>query len=267
LWNDSDLREICDIEAEQKPYHPTQLTHFKNRIGVERLERIMNSLINELFKGGLITGKTVVLDATFIKAYSKRDPHENGRGSSDPQARVGRSGKTFDLGYKLHIAIDATSELPLAVIAAPSNDNEKRHAPLLLEKALKATKRRIKVLVTDSQYSCRSLKDQASNSNVRVVVPFPENQQRNQKGLLRVDRYFRTHGPTDEKRIYRLRSSIERVNSRLKDQLCLERHRVKGLMRIAIHSMFCLIAMLLNAVTAFRLHIVEKARSITLLAK
>jgi hypothetical protein len=32
----------------------------------------MNTIVNELFKGKLIVGKTVVLDANFIKAYSKR---------------------------------------------------------------------------------------------------------------------------------------------------------------------------------------------------
>jgi hypothetical protein len=39
-------------------------------------------LVDELLKGGLIIGKTIVMDATFIKAYSKRDPHENSRGGS-----------------------------------------------------------------------------------------------------------------------------------------------------------------------------------------
>jgi transposase len=209
----------------------------------------------------------VVLDATFVKAYSKRDLHENGRGGSDPEARVGRNGKTFELGYKLHIAVDAKSELPLAVIVAPANDNEKKHASLLLKKALKSTKKRTSFLVADSQYSCRSLRDQASDSGVRVVIPFPANQLRGQKGLLRVDRYFRTHGPADDKRVYRLRSSIERVNSRLKEQLCLGKHRVRGLRRVTIHALICMIAMLLNAVAAFRLNRVEKARSITLLAR
>src|SRR4030042_2007693 len=252
LWNDADLREVCDIEDEQKPYHPTQLTRFRNRIGVERLQRIMNTLSNELFKGKLIVGKTVVLDATFVKAYSKRDLHENNRGGSDPDARVGRNGKTYNLGYKLHLAVDAKSELPLAVIVASANDNEKKHVSLLFEEALKATKRRMMVVVADWQYSCRGLREQALYSGVRVVIPFPANQVRGQKNLLRVDRYFRTHGPKGERWIYKIRSSIERVNARLKDQLCLERHRVRGLRRITIHALFCLIAMLLNAVASLR---------------
>jgi len=48
LWHDEDLREVCDIEETEKPYNPSQLTRFRNRVGVERLEKIMNTLIDEL---------------------------------------------------------------------------------------------------------------------------------------------------------------------------------------------------------------------------
>jgi IS5 family transposase len=144
LWKDDNLRELCDIEAEQNPYHPSQLSRFKKRVGTRRLQRIMNKLLKELLQGGVISGETVVLDATFVKAYSRRDPHENSRGKSDPEARVGRNGKTYELGYKLHIATDAKSELPLAVIAAPANDNEKKHAPTLFRQAWKTTEHRMK---------------------------------------------------------------------------------------------------------------------------
>jgi hypothetical protein len=67
----------------------------------------MNRLVRKLLKARVISGETVAMDATFIKAYSKRDQHQNSRGSSDPEARVGRNGKTYDLGYKLHVAADA----------------------------------------------------------------------------------------------------------------------------------------------------------------
>jgi transposase len=267
LWDDEALREVCDIEAEEKPYHPSQLTRFRNRVGVEKLESIMNTLIGELIKKGIVNGKTVVFDATFVKAYSKRDIHDNGKGGSDPEARVGRNGKTYELGYKLHMAVDAKSELPIAVIVAPANDNEKKHAPELFKKSLKATKKRMKLMIADSQYSCKSQREQAAEAGVEVVIPYPVNQMREQRGLLRVDRFFRTHGSKREKRLYRLRSSIERVNSRLKVQLCLENHKVRSLGRIRVHSFLCLIAMLLNAVAAVRLKAVDKVRSMTLLAK
>jgi transposase len=98
MWKDDDIRELCDIEAEEKPYHPSQLSRFKKRVGARRLQKIMNKLLKELLKKGVINGETVVLDATFVKAYSRRDPHENSRGKSDPEARVGRNGKTYELG-------------------------------------------------------------------------------------------------------------------------------------------------------------------------
>jgi IS5 family transposase len=175
MWKDENLRELCDIEAEENPYHPSQLSRFKKRVGNRRLQRIMNKLLKELLKKGVINGETVALDATFVKAYSRRD-HDNSRGKSDPEARVGRNGKTYELGYKLHIAIDAKSELPLAVIAAPANDNEKKHAPELFGKVLNATEQRMNTLVADSQYSSRKLRELILSHEVRAVIPYPANQ-------------------------------------------------------------------------------------------
>jgi transposase len=267
LWKDDNLRELCDIEAEQNPYHPSQLSRFKKRVGNRRLQKIMNKLLKELLKSGLIGGETVVLDATFIKAHSRRDPHENSRGKSDPEAMVGRNGKTYELGYKLHIAADVKSELPLAVIAAPANDNEKKHAPTLFCKAWKTTEHAVKTVVADSQYSSRKLREQLSVNDVRAVIPYPANQRKEEADVLRVDKYFRTHGPAEEKQAYALRGAVERVNSRQKEQLCLEKHRARGLERITTHALLCMIAMLLNAVAALRLGKPEKARSVTMLAR
>jgi hypothetical protein len=77
----------------------------------------------ELFIYSPNRSETVAMDATFIKAYSKRDSHDNRRGASDPNALVGRDGRTYGLGYKAHIAASA---------------NEKKHAPGLLDKAVAA---------------------------------------------------------------------------------------------------------------------------------
>ena len=158
LRTNEDLREICDIEDYENPYHPSQLTRFRDRVGVKRLEKIMNTLLDELIDNKVVRGKKVVFDATFIKAYSKRDLHDDSRGGSDPEARVGRNGKTHELGYKLHL-VDAKSELPLAITVAPANDNEKKHALEFFKKALKAKRKKMKLLVADSQYSCRSQRE------------------------------------------------------------------------------------------------------------
>jgi len=60
--------------------------------------------------------------------------------------------------------------------------------------------------------------------------------------------------------------AIERVNSRSKEQLYFNRHRVRGLRRITIHALLCMIAMLLTALTVLRLNRPEKARAVPILA-
>jgi IS5 family transposase len=151
LWNDESLRTICELEPREKPYHPSQMTRFRDRVGPERLEGIIHSLVEELVVGGVIKGDSVALDATFIKAWSKRDPADDSHGFSDPESRVGRDGKTYDLGYKAHVAVDSGSDMPLAVMVASANENEKKHAPELLDKVSKAVED-VKAVIADSQY-------------------------------------------------------------------------------------------------------------------
>jgi hypothetical protein len=86
LWKDDNLRELCDMETEENPCHPSRLSRFRNRVGTKRPRRIMNKLLNELLRSGLISGETVVLDATFVKAYSRRDSHDNTCGEPNPEA-------------------------------------------------------------------------------------------------------------------------------------------------------------------------------------
>ena len=260
LWNDEALREICDIEEHEKPYHPSQLTRFRNRAGPERLEGIMNSLLDELVEGGLVKGERLALDATFIKAWSRRDPADDSHGLSDSDARVGRDGKSYDLGYKSHVAVDADSDIPVAVVSASANENEKKHAEELLDKASLVVEG-FKNVVGDSQYSSRRVRDCIVEHGAMPVIPYMSNQRCGGE-VLRVDRFFRVSGPAEERRIYGLgRASVERVNSRL-DLVGLGDLKLRGLRNVAFHVVLCLIALLLVAVAALRLGRPWKAGSV-----
>jgi hypothetical protein len=50
----------------------------------------MEYILARLRDAGAVKGEIVVCDATFIKAYSKRDPEYDSRGYSDPGARLER---------------------------------------------------------------------------------------------------------------------------------------------------------------------------------
>lgn len=260
LWNDEALREICDIEEKEKPYHPSQLTRFRNKVGPEKLTDIMNSLVEELMEGGIIKGKTLALDATFIKAWSRRDPTDDSHGYSDPESRVGRDGKTYDLGYKAHVAVDADSDMPVAVVVASANDNEKKHTEELLEKASLVVEG-FRVVVADSQYSSMRVRDIIGEHGAESVIPYPSNHRRGES-VLRVDRFFRTSGSTVERRVYEVgRASVERVNSRL-EFVGLECLKLRGLRNVMVHVLLCIIVMLLVAVAALRLGRPLKVRSL-----
>jgi len=259
LWKDPRLKQICDIEASEPPYGIAVLSRFRSRVGPERLSRIIDEAIGTLVKKGRIKGETLALDSTFIKAYSRRNM-DNRTGYSDPESRVGRAVKAKDLGYRLHLAVDAKSEMPIAMTVAPANENEKKHSLTLLEKA--SVHVSPGKLVADPQYSSQSLREEAFKHGAKPVIPYPKNQMKGIKGVLRVDRKFRSHGPQDLRRAYRKRTAVERVFSRLKNLTGLTQHNLRGLDKITFHSQLCILAMLLTAQAASNTGKTGKCRSI-----
>ena len=167
---DRELRELCDVKEWEKPYHPSTLSRFRRRIGPECLQRLMNHVLKQLDGKGVLNGETVALDLAVIEAYSKRDPKNNAVGYSDPEARLRKRGRNVTLGYGVHLAVDAGSEMPLTVIVEPANVNEKKVASNLLHKATRK-KKRWKNLVADSQYSSETFRDEARHKNMEPVMP------------------------------------------------------------------------------------------------
>jgi hypothetical protein len=98
----------------------------KKRIGGEgfriieawlRREALSLRASQPLSATGLV--QAACIDGTDLRAWSIRHPRDNRRGFSDPDAMVGRHGRGYDLGYKLHVSVDHRSILPLAARALP----------------------------------------------------------------------------------------------------------------------------------------------------
>ena len=259
MWRDPRLRKICDIEADEQPYGVAVLSRFRSKVGSERLARIIDEAVNVLVQKGRIKGEAVALDSTFVKAYSRRNL-DNRTGYSDPEARVGRAVKAKDLGYRLHLAIDVKSELPIAMKLVPANENEKKHSIELFTKASEHIRPR--KLLADSQYSAASLREKAAEYGALPVIPYPKNQCKGVRGILRVDKKFRSHGPQQLKTAYKKRAAIERVFSRLKNLTCLTQHNLKGLGKVTFHAQLCIIIMLFTAQAATNTNKPSKSRSI-----
>ncbi|MCJ7732773.1 transposase [Candidatus Bathyarchaeota archaeon] len=152
------------------------------------------------------------------------------------------------------------SDMPVAVVVASANDNEKKHAPELLEKTSRVVDG-FGVVVADSQYSSRRVRDCVVDHGAEPVIPYPSNQARDMP-VLRVDRFFRVSGAEEERRVYGVgRACVERVNSRL-EFVGLDCLKLRGLGNVMVHVLLCIIVVLLVAVAALRLGRPWKARSL-----
>jgi transposase len=74
---------------------------------------------------------------------------------------------------------------------------------------LKNSGAKLRSVIADSQYSDTKIKMAAG----RTVIPYPANQKRGVKDVLRVDKKFRTYGPEDQRSEYLKRPPIEAMNS------------------------------------------------------
>ncbi len=146
--------------------------------------------------------------------------------------------------------MDTGSEMPLTVIVEPANTNEKKIAAPLLRKAVKQhKKKRWRNLVADTQYSSQLFRDETQRHGVEPVIPYPKNQMKQGK-VLRVDRRFHSHGPARLKQLYKRRSAVERLTSRLKSHFWLRQLRTRGLRNAFIHTLLCVLAMLITALAS-----------------
>jgi transposase len=262
LGTDLRLRRLCLVKPGEAGYPRSVLSRFIRRVGEDRLKTIIEEKVVNLLKQSSAKDIDAVLDASFIKAWSIRNPVDNQKGLSDADARVGRAGRTYGLGYKLHLSIDSKTMLPLSCVSASANQNEKKHSMSILEKTsfvLRQSAARLRSVIADSQYSDGKIRNAVANA----VIPYPANQKRDVKGLLRVDKKFRTHGPEDEKREYHKRPHIEAVYSFLKTQYGMAINKVRGLKNVASYALYSLLCLVLNREAAENIHRPNKAVSPT----
>jgi hypothetical protein len=262
LDTDMRLRKLCLIKTGEAGYPRSVLSRFIRKVGEDNLTRIIEEKVVKLLKQNDAKDVDSVFDASFIKAWSTRHPLDNQKGLSDGDARVGRAGRTFGLGYKLHLSIDSQTMLPLTCVFASANQNEKKHSLNMLEKTkliLKRSAARLRSVIADSQYSDGKLR----NAVCEAVIPYPANQKRDVKGLLRVDKKFRTYGPEDQKKEYHKRPHIEAVYSFLKTQYSLAVNKVRGLRNVASYALYSLLCLVLNREAAENIRRPDKAVSPT----
>jgi transposase len=221
-------------------------THFRHRLGQDTYHRIFNQLLRTLLEDGAVKAEVIAVDSTHVDAYSQRAP-DNRTGKSDPEARVGRGKRGFTLGYRVHTACCAESEMPLAFTVAPCNENDKVYFKPLLER-VHALGIGFRTVLADAQYSSSKARDTARAYCAEPIIPVRRDSK--VKGALRVGRDFVTRGARRLVELFKRRWSVERLFSRAKEWLMLDDLKFRGLEQASIHVCLSFTAMLAVALAA-----------------
>jgi hypothetical protein len=245
LKHDRRAARTCGFRN-QTPSHGL-FTQFRHRLGQEVYLRLFNQLLRRLLEQGVVKGDVVAVDSTHVHAYSQR-VSDNRTGRSDPDARVGRGRRGFILGYRVHTACCAESELPLAFTVAPCNRNDKTYFKPLLDR-VHGLGIRFRAVLADAQYSSNRVRETARAFGAEPVIPVRRDSK--VKNALRIGRDFVARGARRLVELFKGRWSVERLFSRAKEWLLLGCLKLRGLEQVAIHACLSFTAMLTVALAAF----------------
>ena len=244
LKDDTRAARTCGFKK-NTPSH-SLFTHFRRRLRERGYHLVFENLLLGLLNSGAVNGEVVAVDSTHVHAYSQRAP-DNRTGRSDPEARVGRGRRGFILGYRVHTACCAESEMPLAFTVAPCNENDKVYFKPLLEK-VHSLGVRFKTVLADAQYSSSKVRAAAEEFGAEPVIPVRRDSR--VKEALRVGKDFVVHGARKLVELFKGRWSVERLFSRAKEWLMLDDLKFRGLEQASIHVCLSFTAMLAVALAA-----------------
>jgi len=278
----SRIKEAVNIDCDMD--HST-LCRDMGQIDEKYLKKLFHHLVMKLHDKGVITGKFLVVDATHIYAYcnTRKDTNKHGVELASWGNHHGRF-----YGYKIHILIDAESELPVAMIFSTGKDHDSPHfIPLLDDHVNNNDLGEVEALLADAGYDVKEYRKQVLNKTGGLFLPScnPRRSKVLKRMKARVKKLFDTHGdkihsvedgfkylgqtfltrfgielgdPTDNKlvemiseRLHRhLRAGVERVFSRLKALTSFERPKARFLETVKKTIWFCMIGHLVQAKTA-----------------
>jgi IS5 family transposase len=243
------------------PCHDS-FSEFTKRIGPGTLRTIMGAIIQRIREALPEFGRIIATDSTLVRGYS----NWRKRPRSDLDANWGVSGEEagkpkYVFGYKLHIACDAYYGLPILHISTPANKSDSTVYGDLI-KALPEMGINGQVALADAGYDSKRNTLLTIKHRMVPIIAYNPRRSRNKKGR-RADYILPVRRDSEEwVRLYSMRSAVERIFSRLKLELGLERLLLRRLRRVDVHFTLTLISMLLLALGSITTEHPELVRSI-----
>lgn len=333
------IREVCGFALDNMPDEDALGRFLKKLVLHEKeMEECFEGMVErlrEIFPG---FGRKLAGDSTDIIAWSRghrsqpSDPdarwgaknasHQGGKAEGDKKNKK-KENPYYWFGYKLHLLIDAITELPVSFKVTPANVSDMVELPNLMEKAkLKRPEAKPEVVIFDKGYDSKDNNEVIYNDYKAIpIIPIRERAGAQLEGIcnakgtptcgcglemvywgrdgkylkyrcpavlgqakckdlspctpsaygyvlkLPIAEDVRRHPPVPRetkkwKRLYKLRTSVERVNGRLKDFLGLRRITVRGITKVTVRSMLSLLVMVATAIGMVQRGRLKEVRSL-----
>ena len=249
------IAEACGLSPTKIPSPPT-MSRFISRLAKRQASLLVRNVHRELTRQLFDTfpnfGHTVAIDSTPMKGWS--NGAKKGKRSTRAIRRRPRVGKPSDpdcnwhvkrnthgkdqyvWGYKAHILCDADYELPIAVDITSGNTHDVRKAaPLLRQARYTQGSFYPKYVCADAAYSSERL--QKAIRNQYHATPIIDPNPKHPKAQARRNRIPEWNA------IFSKRTSVERINARLKGFYKLDSLRVRGRMKVRLHAFMSVLAL------------------------
>jgi transposase len=202
---------------------------------VTMVKNIMRKLTRGLYDALPSFGKSVAIDSTDLKAWSNGAKRPVSDLDASWSVKRDTSGKPkYYFGYKLHILADTEYELPIVAKVTTASRHDVRVAtPLLSQARFTYSKFHPEYIICDAGYSSKKLRQVIKRQYRAKPIIKVNPSHKKAKALL---------PETEEwKEIYNRRSSIERLNSRLKGYRRLNNITVRRIRKVTVHCFISLI--------------------------
>ncbi len=247
LQDNPAIREVCGFEAEL-PSRWT-FTRFFARLAkhVPLVERSMAGLTDQLRELLPGFGDHIAVDSTTVGSHSNPDKPVISDPDASWTAKKGTQGrKVWFWGFKLHLAADATYELPLGyTVTTGKRQDTQEFIPALTHAGKAHAWFRPHVLLADAGYDANA--NYAFAHRLHAVPIIKAKKLR--KNFELDDPSYPRHG-SRWVQAYARRQSVERVFSRLKGHRSLNTHCRRGIERVRLHVTMSLLALQATALVA-----------------
>jgi hypothetical protein len=220
-----------EIGYTNKP-NPSTFSKFRERAEPEIFECVANTVLWLEYKDKPI--KFIAQDSTDIDAYSKKDGDARWGVRTIPKKRQKDEEKTEPFfGDKLHSAVDATTDNPLAFFIRPASRHDKKLFGTIFEHIKENFSLEFGAkYIADSALDSSDIRRELRYYSISDVIAI------NGRG------WRKSETPKDPD--YGKRWSVERFFSRLKEVFGLAKNRFVGIKKVMIHVYSCIIAYLVT---------------------